>query len=445
MLGKVKETIEKYDMLSKEDTVIVALSGGADSVSLLNVLLQLGYCVRALHVNHMLRGEEADRDENFVRALCAERNVPLDVFRENIAEKAKERKLGLEECGREIRYERLRETAQKHNAKIATAHTMSDNAETLLMRVARGCSVDGLTAIPPVRGNIIRPLIEVTRAQIEAYCEENSLSFVTDSTNLHDDYARNRIRHITIPSLETINPQFVRCAARLARQAQRDADFMEQCVADAAEKAKRKNGMDASVLAALHPAVLSRLTAAGFEDFSGGKTLESVHIATVEELIKSGCGTKELPFGYRAAVRHGIFTFEKVQTVLEEWSVTVSESTADLPDGRTLEIKRVPKEFFEEMQKNDKHLFQNAFDYGKIDFNILARSRRPGDKLRQAKRRVTKEIRRLMNEKGMTAEERSRTVILSVGEDVLWAEHFGTDERYMPDENTSVYGVIQID
>ena len=444
MLNIVRKAIKEYDMLKKEDTVIVALSGGADSVSLLCALSELGYNVRALHVNHMLRGEESERDEAFVRRLCEEKNVPLDVFRENIAALAKEKKQGLEECGREVRYARLAAAAEKYNAKIATAHTLSDNAETLLMRIARGCSPDSLSAIPPVRGNIIRPLIFASRSDIESYCAQKGFEFVTDSSNLSDDYARNRIRHITIPSLQTVNEGFLKSAGRLIRQAERDKDYFAGQVNAARSTAQLKDGMDAKALQTLHSAVLSRLLVDEYERKCGA-ALDSVHEEILEELIAKGAGSVQLPGGMCASVRHGVFRLEKVETDCGEWCVEMKDGTARLPKGRIAYISVESRDEYEKNHKFVKDLFQNAFDYDKITSNVFVRSRRAGDKLRLKGRNVTKELRRLMNERSVPPQKRNDVAVLSAGDDVIWAEGFGTDEKYLPDENSKNIGVIRID
>ena len=211
MLETVKQTIEDYHMLSPGEPVLAALSGGADSVALLRALLALGYSVRAFHLNHCLRGAESDRDETFCRALCERLGVPLTV--ERIDVRAQTAGEGIEAAARRIRYERLVAAAQ--GAKIATAHTADDNLETMLFHLARGTGPKGLAGIPPVRGDIIRPLIGAERAQVEAYLAELGQDFVTDSTNLSGDYTRNRIRHEVVPVLRQLNPSVCGAAARL--------------------------------------------------------------------------------------------------------------------------------------------------------------------------------------------------------------------------------------
>ena len=230
MNNQLIRTVEKYKMLEIGDKVIVALSGGADSVALLNALNLIkekySLTVFAAHINHGLRGAEADRDENFCKILCKSYNIQLFVKKSDVKALAKQQKISEELCGRNVRYDFFEELAKKFNAKIATAHTASDNAETLIYNITRGSGINGAGGIAPVRDNIIRPLIEVTRSQIEEYCKTHGLSYVTDSTNLTDDYTRNRLRHLVITELKNINPQFELAALHFSQSARETFQYI---------------------------------------------------------------------------------------------------------------------------------------------------------------------------------------------------------------------------
>ena len=217
MLDTVKRTISDYMMLETGENVLVALSGGADSAALLLSLRELGYPVRAFHLNHCLRGAESDRDEAFCRRLCEKLGVELTVERVDIAAAAGDS--AVEETARRIRYARLEHAA--HGVKIAVAHNADDNLETMLFHLVRGTGAKGLTGIPPVRGRIIRPLIEVERREIEAFLRERGQDFVTDSTNADTAYTRNRLRQEVVPVLRELNPQAVQAAGKLQRNCMR--------------------------------------------------------------------------------------------------------------------------------------------------------------------------------------------------------------------------------
>ena len=193
--------------------MLCAVSGGVDSMYLLHRMAELGaqrgFAVGCAHFNHGLRGAESDRDEAFVRAQCEKLGVPFYAGRGDVASV---RGMGTEAAARELRYAFLTHCADEHGYDwIATAHTADDNAETLLLNLARGCGLRGLTGIPPQRGKLLRPMLDTTRAQAEAYLTARAIPHVEDSTNAADTYARNRVRHHAVPALESVNHRL--CAA----------------------------------------------------------------------------------------------------------------------------------------------------------------------------------------------------------------------------------------
>ena len=248
----------RFDLIPPGSTVLCAVSGGADSIYLLHRL----YCWRmghpftliAAHYNHNLRGEESDRDEKFVREFAAgwcgaarvvsaegERTLPpveLIVGSGEVALEAKRRKAGLEETARDMRYAFLNETADRLGADfIATAHNADDNAETLLLHLLRGCGLQGLTGIQPLRGRLIRPMLEVTRAQVEEYLRVYSLPHVEDSSNAGDEYLRNRLRHQVLPLLEELAPGFTERSRGAIARLRADEDELSRQAAALCEQA----------------------------------------------------------------------------------------------------------------------------------------------------------------------------------------------------------------
>ena len=218
----VLEQLRELHCLEPEQTVCCALSGGADSVCLLRCLLELrpvlGITITAVHVNHHLRGAESERDRTFCQQLCAGLGVRLAVYDVNPAARAAQEHCSEELAARECRYAAF---AQVQADWIATAHTASDNLETAVHRLVRGASLHGLTAIPPKNGRFLRPLLRVTRRQVEQYLESLGQTYVTDSTNLTDAYTRNRIRHQVIPALEQLNPSVERTVSYTLRSLRR--------------------------------------------------------------------------------------------------------------------------------------------------------------------------------------------------------------------------------
>ena len=232
MNHKAFDAIVKLDLIHQGDRVCAALSGGADSVALTHFLWknreQLGITLTACHLNHCLREEESFRDQRFVEDFCRERSIPLTLRTVDIAALARKNGLSVEECGREERYRLFEELCAGEHSLVATAHTQSDNVETVVFHLCRGTGLKGLTGIPPKRGKIIRPLILATREEVEGYCQREGLPYVTDSSNLQDVYSRNRVRHRVLPELEAVHPGAKEAIARLSRTLALEEDFLEE-------------------------------------------------------------------------------------------------------------------------------------------------------------------------------------------------------------------------
>ena len=229
MIEKINSTIKKYDMLKKDEYVVLGLSGGSDSVALAFVLKNLGFMIRAVHINHNLRENEALRDENFCVEFCKKLDVPVDIYNVNVKDYALKYKITLEEAGRHIRYNLFDKTLQKINAhKIAVAHNYNDNIETILMNIFRGSGLSGISGIPPVRNNIVRPLIECAKEEIDNFCNKNNLDYIIDSSNLETDYMRNKIRLELLPYLKKeINVNVEKNIKRFSYLSQIDNDYIE--------------------------------------------------------------------------------------------------------------------------------------------------------------------------------------------------------------------------
>jgi tRNA(Ile)-lysidine synthase len=316
METKVLAAIEKYGMLKAGDTAVVGLSGGADSCALLLALLalkeRLGITVTACHINHNLRGAESDGDELFVRRLCEERGVPLTVFSVDVHGSAQKHE-STEETARKLRYEKFAELC-KNGERFATAHTASDNAETVLMNMIRGTGTKGLAGIPPLRDMFIRPVIFCTREDTEKYCRENGIEFVTDSTNLSDDYTRNRIRHKLIPLLEEFNPSFIAAVTRMTGAVGDDSAFLDAYSEQCAKECVLKNGYDSRKLKELPAAVKFRIIA--WELKKNGVEPTMLRVGQCAEIIERGMGKVNLCKDRFAFVRKKVFY---VDTVIQHY------------------------------------------------------------------------------------------------------------------------------
>jgi tRNA(Ile)-lysidine synthase len=240
LIEKMLKTISQHNLISNGDRIVVGLSGGADSVALLRALLSLrsafNLTLVACHVNHKLRSGTAERDQRWVLELCSSIGVECHVKEAQVEALAKEWNISVEEAGRRIRYDFFNEIAGV-NGKIATAHHMNDNVETVLMRFMRGTGLHGLTGIPYQRDNIIRPLLEVSRQEIEDYLAENNCSYVTDETNFEPVYTRNKIRLNLIPEIQReFNPNFVDSLSNNVSIYREEDDFMTQTAQEAVKK-----------------------------------------------------------------------------------------------------------------------------------------------------------------------------------------------------------------
>ena len=419
MNNLVERTIEKFDLLKSGDSVIVALSGGADSVTLLDILNSLkekyNLDLYAAHLNHNLRGEEAKRDENFCKILCENYNIPLYIKNVDIKKLSAELKISEELCGRNERYAFFEELSAKHNnAKIATAHTASDNAETLLYNIARGTSVAGLSAIPPKRGKIIRPLIELTRVQIEQYCKDNNLEYVTDSSNLSDDYTRNKIRHNAVPVLKEVNSAFEQSAMRLSESAREMADFVRHCAESALAECKTDYGYSCEKLSDLNIAVL-KMAIVKLCKQTADITPEYRHIELILGMLNNS-GSVCVGDNCIAVVKQGVFRIIKETESAEFIEIPFSRNVQFIHNGKEYSVSNT--------EISDKEIC-NAINPEIISENTVFRTRRSGDKFTYPKRKITKPLRKVLNEMKVPSEIRDNLIVLANDSTILWCEGIG--------------------
>ncbi len=439
MICKVKETISKFSMISKGDTVIVGFSGGADSMTLLHILNSLkdeiGFSITAAHVNHCLRGEESERDEMFVRCVCSEMGIELKVRKVDILKEAQENFKGVEEYAREVRYDFFQSLAGK-SSKIATAHNLNDCEETFLFNFARGSSLKGLTSIPPVRDNIIRPLIECSRSEIEDYCKEKSIDFVTDSSNLSDDYTRNKIRHSVIPVLKEINPAFDAAALRCIDSLREDELYLNGCVQSLYSEIVTDFFYDAEKLKSAPDPIKKRVISKIISEKCSSLP-EKKHIDLVLSVLDGG--KAELFGGEMLIVRQGRLYFASDLTTREiNEDEVVLNSDGFWSNGIiNLQVS------FNNTQKVYKELVLSTIDLDKIKGKLVLRKRREGDKIVLPLRKVGKSLKKLFNELKIEPERRDSILILADDESVVWVEGIGADLRKAPDENTKKFLKIQ--
>ncbi len=438
MTDKVLAAVVRHSMLKSGDKVVVALSGGCDSVALLSVMLELkdtlGVSVSAAHVNHNLRGAESDRDEAFVKALCQEKNVELSVFSVDVKGECARTGESVELCARRLRYACL-EKFVVDGCKVATAHTASDSAETVLFNLARGTSVKGMCGIPPVRDGYIRPLIYCTRNDNEAYCKEHGIDFVTDSTNLDDDCTRNFIRHNIVPLIKQINPSFENAVIRMSGQLS-DIDGLLDREADRLiSAAECDGGFECSTLLSAEYPVLSRSVHTIVKRLCG-ITLDAFHTDELCALIASG-GKIQLSCGVNAECGTLLRFYNDAETVAEPFQSELSVGELDTPcfKIKTEYVCAKNAQFVNNLFK------QHIIDCDKIVGKAIIRNRLEGDRLK-IKGRPTKQLRKLMNEKKIPSHLRDVYPVVADEKGVICAVGIGVDERVLPDDLTEKMIII---
>ena len=406
-IDKLRCAVSGFDMLESGDKIIIALSGGADSVSLLHAFEKLksdyDLTIYAAHVNHNLRGSEAERDESFVRELCRSRKIELFVKSADVRSLAEKRRLSEELCGREVRYEFFEQLCKKLGAKVATAHTADDNAETVIFNLTRGTGLNGLSGIAPVRDNIIRPLIYVTRNEVEEYCAENHLAYVTDSTNLEDGYTRNKISNSVIPVLKSLNPDFINTLGRESDMLRSYNSYIELKTDDAICEITVKNGYDSQKLAqlpdALRLSVIRRLCT------QNGADSEYKKVRLIDDSLCGGAVS--LGNGLRAVCKQGTLRFVKKQKHKEFSEIELKSDTSFVFNEKIYSVQ--------ELKIDDK--------------NLVFRTRRAGDVFTLPKRNVTKTLKKLFNELKIPEENRGGILLAARGSEVLWIEGIGTSKQ----------------
>lgn len=423
----VLSIIKRYNMLENCDRIVVGLSGGADSVCLLSVLNSLkaeyGFSLVAAHINHGIRGAEAQRDEESCKRLCESLNVPLEILHADIPTLSKQQGIGEEECGRIVRYDFFRSLAGKRG-KIATAHNLNDNAETLLLNLVRGAGSKGACGIPPVRDNIIRPLIETDRKSIEKYCEENELQYVTDSTNLECEYSRNKIRIKVLPTLCEINQNAVGALSGFASRMREQEAFLESVVNEKYALCVKNSVLYEAEFSALDIFLKKRIAGRFLSELSHGE-VEAKHIDDFLRFV--GSGKALVTASATEIVSRDGKIFKKPEQA-EQFSVDFSldYKTVNLPFCE-ISIERYDTK---DLQNLNKDMLDNLIDCDKISNTLILRSRKDGDKFTFSKRRVTKTVKKLFNEDKIPPEVRNRMIILDSDGEVVWLRGYGTNKKF---------------
>lgn len=446
MLEKVISYTEQHQLIQRKDKIVVGVSGGADSVCLFFVLLELQKKYElelfAVHVHHGIRGEEADRDEAFVRKLVEEKKIGYFPVWKDIPKLAKEMGMTEEEAGRIARYEAFESVLEETGAnKIAVAHNQNDCAETVLFQLFRGSGLKGMGGISPKRDKIIRPLLAVSRKEIEEYLEEQEQDFCTDRTNLEQEYSRNKIRLSLLPMAEQeINEKAVEHIARTAEFLREVENYISKNVEEVfVEIVYEKNGQyfmelakfsgeDIVIQRELIKLLLSRLA-------GKAKDIEAKHIENVLALAKNQSG-KQLNLPYAMTVRRE-YEFLVFAIGNKDQTEKKQDYFYELIPGKTYKIEEAGWNISLELEKAAlkwEEIPQNTctkwFDYDKIENSIHIRNRRPGDYLQVNGEGGTKKLKDYFIDKKIPREKRCNMAMLADGNHIIWILGDRISERY---------------
>lgn len=451
MIHNVISTIEENKMINKGEKIIVALSGGPDSMSLLHCLnaLKAKYDITlyAAHVNHMLRGEDSDNDERACREFCETLGIEFFSKNMNIDIISKEKNISHEMAGREVRYEFFMELLHRHNAnKIALAHNLNDQAETILMRLMRGSGVEGLIGIKPVRDDIfIRPLINTKRIEIETYCKENNLPVRIDKTNFESIYSRNKVRLELIPYMEeNFNSDIITTLSRMSSIMSIDNNFLEENSSKLFQKYCDTNEERVIIYKDafnLHYAMLNRIIRKAMLYIKGNMyNIESIHIQNIIQIQKGETGkTTKIPGEILASNVYKDIHLVKEQhqsgkEKTKDFSVDLTLGENIVPELKSNFTLRVIKR--EEYSKIKYKEDTKYFDFDKIN-NISIRFRQEGDKFSPIGMNGSKKLKDLLMDLKIPRDKRDNIPLLCFDEHIGWIIGYRISEKFKVNNQTN--------
>lgn len=457
MRNKVVEYINKHKMLIRGDGILVGVSGGPDSICLLHILksIQKEYSlqVMAVHINHQLRGKQADKDEKYVLDLCLQWDIPCFAYKIDIEGLSQQKGVSIEEAGREARYEKYFELKKQYNLqKIALGQHRDDNAETILMRILRGTGPEGLKGIPPHREDgVIRPLLAITRKEIEEYCGVHHLSPCIDQSNLQPIYLRNKLRLEVIPYLEKFNSNFRENLNHLGEIIGEQQDFVDHAVEELWNGHREfvQDGVAFSTdwFEGLSPFIKKQMLRRGIKWVKNDlKEIEFTHIQMIVKMLENDENTTwtlDLP-GEIIAKRQ----YEKIM-LLRRKKNQVKDFEYSLPINTEIPIEEVNKTFKSYFVKREEvgiikdTSYKKYFDMDKLQATPIIRNRRPGDKFFPIGLRGSKKLKEYFIDLKIPRDQRDSIPIVVVNQEILWIVGHRVDRRYIVDQTTKNILVIE--
>lgn len=426
MTNKIRQVVESFFEIGEQ--IVVGVSGGADSITLLDALAnsKKNFNLIVAHLNHGLRGKEALKDQKLVLEYCKKKDLFFVLKKLEIEKIAKEKKISIEECGRLKRYEFFKSLG----GTIATAHTLSDLTETFLINILRGCSLKGLLSIPQKRDNIIRPLLTFKREEIEQYCKENSIKFATDSTNFEEKFLRNKLRLNVISILKQINPSFEKNLLKTINSLKLDEEFLDFVASQHFKLAYKQNFLSLNCVNRLKSSIKFRVIAKFLKENS--VEITNKLLIKILNLCEKDFGKENLKKNKFVVLRKGRLKIITKKTV-ENFSVLVPKTFEFL--YKNLYFVRCKKQNYNYFLNNVKYLFLFKFDCDKIIGDVYLRNKKAKDKIK-LKKRPTKTLKALMQEKGFLKQEAKEKFVLADDVGVFWVWGFGADVRVLPNEKS---------
>lgn len=425
---RLERLLKKQKLFPKGAVLLAACSGGADSLAMTSLLQQVGqeegWHIYVCHVQHHLRGEEAESDALFVESFCHKRNLPFIRADVDVNLLAEQEKLSLEEAARKLRYKVLKETCQELNAvAIVTGHHQDDQAETLLMNLLRGAGTRGLRGMQTRNGLIVRPFLDAARKDMEDYCKEQGIVWCTDSSNECTDYRRNSIRKELLPILEKYNPQIRRALANTAYLAAQDQEYLEELANNfLRENSLVKNGVYTLCVknfSKMASALSTRVLILAFQNYANENDgqLECKHIDALLELIKKGKSGRSLNLpGVRAEYAYGYLTINhhELEDSKETFEAVLNvPGHRQLPDGRILTVTALKGH--KPIPARNQAVYPRSLVTGIIE----VRNRRNGDRFR-TKNGYAKKLKEYLIDLKIPKVERDRLLLICSGSEVLW-------------------------
>ncbi len=467
MTGKVAEFIRRYDMIRPGDVVLIGFSGGADSVLLTELLWELakdgGFSVRAVHVHHNLRREEADRDAAFAEHFCSVRGIPFSLYSCPVEAVARKKHLSLEEAGRLERRRVFEECADAcGGTKLALAHHRNDLAETMIHHLARGTSLSGLAALRPVRGRMVRPLLCLERREIEEELTRRDLRWCEDSTNASDDYTRNGIRHHVIPYLEReVNPKTVEHMAQTSLDLIEAEEYFVSETRRLLEQycVQGKQGLELAEPVRQEPEILQRYLVRECLELLAGKRKDLVreHLESVLSLWEKQVGKYVcLPYGVQAVRQyHGIAFQRSEADVIVPSGISGNPETAGCGDFTAISGEGVffwrefqirvsfPQKHGAKFERISENKYTKCINYDKIKAGLVLRTRKSGDYLTVRKDGSRKKLKDFMIDVKIPREQRDSVLLVADGQEIVWVVGYRVSEKYRVNKETK--NMIQLE